>query len=770
MSAGEQGPRRGDDDADKHEVWSDLFKWARNSATYAAKPHDRPAPVVEGPAVAWGIALRPSEAGDPLLAVNPQEEARRKAKWIDQINNIVRLFLHPDITAPNEDQLPWLELSGGASGAEKKNDERPQISIESRHFPFIWRGLLGVLSVETHTEFVKFLFVFSAAPWLSPAHPRYKDLKLENDYSDLIDVNEIKDSDERGKLTAMLNVIGAKDGDATPEQVEEAADYLYDEFWLEFARKLRRMALDENFDGGRDIRTRVSRQGESLFPGEVLGSLRIVVASSRTGWEGWDPADAVRFGWRKKGDPLDDHVDNAPDLSPDRVDPSVEAYHFMHVRRRAFDAIFGRTVDREFVANRVLSGRHIFISPLGSTIQTEMNAAARERKDEGASLPEGVTPMTPPSRALLLLRSRAEPHQIGRFIERLHALQTLRIMALTNYAELIQVGSRLRSLGLRFDKKVSAAPDEHVDIRSHELRKIFDELQELGKEVRGGLSYRVSRANLYATSFERRIEEMRCSDPDTGRIDGWQPYDEFIRRRLKESFTYLSDLSDRRDRLFRRIGLLLERLQWQELTNVQKDAHNTLRSTDEIAYIGVIAASATLGLGIGGPLAEQLPELRAWVAPEISAPITPSEANDLTQEQADRANNAVFGAFVGFWVGVAITAALYLFRGVRNWIQDQQTTDWWRRIFFMSMSGAAAGGLGGALKGEALIPLLQASAPDTVTGLRDWLAIQEITAAPLPATIICGLAGAVLLGAGYVIVHLLRFGVRSWRRRRAAMR
>ncbi|MCI4664853.1 MAG: DUF3422 family protein [Neomegalonema sp.] len=763
---GDSGPTSKDDQ--HQETLRALLQWADDAVDYVSMPHLRPSPIVEGPAIAWGLSLRPHEKDDPLLTDDPKEELRRKEKWIDQINDVIRLFFHNDIPTPEVSAIRELELhkpirDDESSDPEDKKSDTGQVRIESRHFPFVWNGIFGITSVETHTEYVKFLFVLSVAPSLDPRNDHYKEGAFGNDYTQqhgdigqLLNPSHIRDTPEKRKLSDALNIIGRSDSENASTDVRAQANYAFEEIWTEFAKKLREIALKEDYAGGRDARRRLHDPDESLFPGEVLGSLQMVIASAAPDWRDWNPSDPVKFGWREPGEAADD-IGKTISLDPqqakdDVVTPAVEAYHVLHARRATIDQLFRQSADREFVANRVMSGRHIFLSSLGSTIATEMNRLKRKSDADPKSKSRGAGDnYVPPSRILLLLRSRPQPHVLGRLVERLHTLQTLRIMALTDYSKLTRIGSRLRSLGLRFDQKTSASPAENISDSNNVLIKIFEELQMLGKKVRGGLNYRVNRSNLYAKTFERRIAEMKCSDREVGEISGWQPYDEFIRRRLTHSFNYLADLSARRDRLFQRVSLLIERLQWHELNKVQRDTHDTMRSTDEIAYVAISVSMAAVGLSLG--------ETAAALAPDYYAAIAPSYGGATPVADGTAADKYVFGAIAGFAVGIYVSAWLFIARSIRSSFDVSKRFRWWRSLALVTLLALLIGGL----MGDKLMAIVAHWRPELASAMRDGLSalsLVEKDRDSIVGAVACGGLAAV----GWAGVNLLYSGLRrGWR-------
>ena len=550
------GTRDGDDGTSGESFkWSEFFEWSENAAEFVTKPHDRPAPPVRSPCVSWGFSIRPKRGRDPIDALNKDDEETRKKAWIAALNDALSVFDDDRFVFPFDQDLPQLHFDaksqlGGQFGRDKKNV--PPIQIVSKHFPIVWRGVPGEVQVETHTEFASFLFIFSPRLYLPDWLERIKGPGYHVAHGDTPIWRDLRDHlGLVGKETAQLAEQGL-----FPGAVDRAQSFLYGEFWDAFAADLvtvfKQRHRDRKLSGGWS-------PDEPIFPGEVFASLRIVAARCDDSWrEGKDDEVAL--------DPM------APQ----------EAFDFLKRRVKVIDRLFPPSPQREFVANLALKSKCVFVSPLGSTITHQLETEDYAAKYDG----DDVAP-TPPSRALILLKSRPDSHQLGRLIERLHALQTFRIAALFDYNRLLDVGSELRRLGFELDKFIVGSRDRSPTRTKRDLNHILSKLQELGEEIRGGLSYRVSRSTLYVASFERRMDEM-----STTVIDTWQPYDEFIQRRLKRTFDYVADLGERRNRLLQRLQLFIERLQWDELHDVQHETRRTLQSTDVIAYVGVITTGA----------------------------------------------------------------------------------------------------------------------------------------------------------------------------------
>src|SRR5207237_9236604 len=63
-----------------------------------------------------------------------------------------------------------------------------------------------------------------------------------------------------------------------------------------------------------------------------------------------------------------------------------------------------------------------------------------------------------------------------------------------------------------------------------------------------GLSYRIERSRYYVTQFDNNVKLLRIK-----RLEGDQPYDQFIRRRLGSEFDLIDRLGSRYERATRNV-------------------------------------------------------------------------------------------------------------------------------------------------------------------------------------------------------------------------
>jgi hypothetical protein len=201
----------------------------------------------------------------------------------------------------------------------------------------------------------------------------------------------------------------------------------------------------------------------------------------------------------------------------------------------------GRT---EFTVSRLMKGRALYASALGP--QPELGFAGTVRP------------------VIFYLHSVTQcERQIGRMIDRLCQLGTLRLAAIIALPEFKKVGPDLATISTNIDatRKLihnfvqnarSATPDQRED----DERNILNELNKLqtamfslsrGSEDEANrelgsasLEYRLIRSRYYRELFESQIPSLRIC-----RLEGYQPYDEFVQRRLDGAFRFIDSIRTR---------------------------------------------------------------------------------------------------------------------------------------------------------------------------------------------------------------------------------
>lgn len=140
--------------------------------------------------------------------------------------------------------------------------------------------------------------------------------------------------------------------------------------------------------------------------------------------------------------------------------------------------------------------------------------------------------------------------QIGRFLDRMNMLGTLRVASLMNYPNLNLAGFKLRDLERRLNKlglNPSDANSKRVD--SEDMHKEHAEILRCVPD--GGLLYRTDRSLFYMRNFLAECEAMKFE-----RVEGFQAYPSFVQRRLGQTWDYIGVLKQRAVQISKRLSAL----------------------------------------------------------------------------------------------------------------------------------------------------------------------------------------------------------------------
>jgi hypothetical protein len=219
---------------------------------------------------------------------------------------------------------------------------------------------------------------------------------------------------------------------------------------------------------------------------------------------------------------------------------------------------------KDVVACSVLDRAAIYVSTLGQTF----------------SQPKGVERETQPIR-YAVITATPHRHQIGRLVDRVDRLGIFRLLALRNLWKLRSVGDEIQREGIVLDL-LAQSPTQYDDEWRNKLQEFGTKIQSLGPDIDGGLGYRIYRSRYYAESFNKLVKHLRIK-----RIEGFQPYDEFVERQLSQHYDFV-------DRLGRRIGDLRDRylslVGAYQTDSLNKLSNSLLKATtegNEIRRIGM---------------------------------------------------------------------------------------------------------------------------------------------------------------------------------------
>jgi hypothetical protein len=264
--------------------------------------------------------------------------------------------------------------------------------------------------------------------------------------------------------------------------------------------------------------------------------------------------------------------------------------------------------------------------------------------DKRALYGSGFGPQTPTDKrrgnplTYIILVSHDERRQIGRMVNRLHTLGSVRLASMAGFRQVLIADERLpetqRQLDLLSDciqhfaesgrhrqlskaRKTSSAEQatpqtrEEIDEAIHSLDSL---LREIDYSI-GGIEHRRARLEYYSERFYTLSDAMRI-----GRVPGYQQYDEFVRHRIGRVYARISSFARR----YQDSKATLEYLRQSLIARVAEEHQRDIRAMQtvgEIFFLVVLlpyyAAELVqkLKLDLKGMLADVTPP---WVTTVLS--------------------------------------------------------------------------------------------------------------------------------------------------------
>jgi hypothetical protein len=266
--------------------------------------------------------------------------------------------------------------------------------------------------------------------------------------------------------------------------------------------------------------------------------------------------------------------------------------------------------DREMVVCTALNGRAIYASSLGFG------------RDKGSD---------PAFISYVAIASTRNRRQLGRLVDRVSSMGMLRLLAVRDLPKLREASRVIRNLGpelTAIETRINTAePSLNKDgsggseVRplaevEAELREFGRKLSAIGSDIRGGLPYRVARARLYAESYDNILQGMRIE-----RIEGFMPYNEFIRRRVRENFSFISRLGDRHRQLLDRYRTTIELSQSISLRAIAGETNALAKSAHLVEFVAVTYYGSELLLKLSPLIESHGPSTFVKIACVVLAPV-----------------------------------------------------------------------------------------------------------------------------------------------------
>ena len=286
---------------------------------------------------------------------------------------------------------------------------------------------------------------------------------------------------------------------------------------------------------------------------------------------------------------------------------------------------------REYIACGVFNWRALYITALGSPSEYDIGDESMGRSYEvpSGNLPElrdsagkrwlrrrgdPALPDDPllgekgeePVRYLLLTKYEPHRRQLGRIIDRINALGTMRLFALKGWSEIRDSSEHIRMRGQQLDqvmarwiearREINAIddPDERNrtlsalnEVVELHLIEIAAGLDGLGAGAIGGLPYRIARSHYFSQRFAEMTKTL-----NVGNIETWTSYDQFATRGLRPVFEFIEGVGDRLRALRQRLTNVMQSIQTSALVSQSEETRKNTRALEMAQYT---ARGATIG-------------------------------------------------------------------------------------------------------------------------------------------------------------------------------
>ncbi len=202
----------------------------------------------------------------------------------------------------------------------------------------------------------------------------------------------------------------------------------------------------------------------------------------------------------------------------------------------------------------------VHISVLRAVDVSDVDALVREQFDMaslvGSACAGGAATVWTDFRAapdgftrILVIDHRLTPNQAGRLVQRLLEVETYRLMALLAFPLARQTTPEIGEM----EAELGDLTDYMADVQDvNDERELLVELSNLAARIERQIArtnFRFTAASAYAAVLRRRIEFLREQ-----RIEGVQTIWEFMERRLAPAMDTCEAVSDRQDRLSKRVS------------------------------------------------------------------------------------------------------------------------------------------------------------------------------------------------------------------------
>ena len=541
------------DDFDRHDYYEAFMGGGRR----------KPSLPVGGPAVTWQLAFW-----------IPRSLALEHDKWVRRIERfIIALYRH--LVA--EGLAPHTRSFQKATGELYLLNNIYKVGARPRVIPkqvtryqmfrvrISYGGLPVSISLELHDEYFTLSTLIDLAWPATPNTHKARDADYENIGALADAMNSFVDITARQYAAACHQDSESIKGDSR-RSLEGPYRTIYEEVWKIFFARIfqpahrnsgqNRHSLGNMFADFRGFIVCADDEALSVRPARFK---KLPSTAARVGSNTFDALDALRrvdalVPWLK-ADPAFTSQDD--DKDADWTEPV------------------------EFTLTKFLDHRVIYGSALGAQL-------SRRR---GVQAP--VTNIT-------MARNQAR-WQLGRLVDRVQTLGTLRLAALYDFQFLIEAGYNLRQIDSKLERlsgrllpdmldNHTPEPTETIRAMTTELIRLSRQLTRTGASLKyqmpsiaGGLAHRAERSRYYRLQFERIAKDLREQ-----RIEGFPTYEEATTRRLGGIYELIDMIGGRYARLQSKVELIMQELQTAESLAGQERLAGLQRAAELAFFLGAL--------------------------------------------------------------------------------------------------------------------------------------------------------------------------------------
>jgi hypothetical protein len=175
--------------------------------------------------------------------------------------------------------------------------------------------------------------------------------------------------------------------------------------------------------------------------------------------------------------------------------------------------------------------------------------------------------------------------QLGRLIDRIHLLGTVRLASLKYLPKLREASTSLSGLDgyVKEARNIKTGRISTANLqRSHQQFTDITAKFSEGTNTDSGMLYRIERSRYYVEQFNANLKALRIR-----RLEGYQRYDEFVRHRLGPVFDFINRLGIRYERAVSTLSLLDQFYSSTRTQQIDEDIR-TIQAYGEVVLFGVL--------------------------------------------------------------------------------------------------------------------------------------------------------------------------------------